>query len=341
MITSNIMVALSIIIVNYHSVALIRDCIRSVYAYNKELPFEIIVVDNSDDAAGKETVLKQFPEVRWISMGYNAGFARANNRGMEASGGPVYLLLNPDTICTGNSIESCLQELQQSGFIAAGVQLVDANGQKQISGSHFVRGGLNHLLPIPYWGGFIRWLGYKSKTRVPGVAEAKAVEEVDWISGAFLMVKREAVQRAGVMDEDFFLYGEEVEWCSRLRKLGKLCLFGNLSIIHLEGTTINKSQQIDERGYYNLYDRKGLQLMVSNHLRVRKQYGPGWFIFLLLNYTWGWLVYWIASTLHHLFTLRNPLSEWSRVGKFGNNLLHLWALSPRILRNKPHFYKMF
>ena len=166
------------------------------------------------------------------------------------------------------------------------------------------------------------------------------MQEVDWISGSFLMVKKEAIEKAGMMDDDFFLYGEEVEWCSRLKKAGRLCLFGDMQIIHLEGVSINKSQGIQDRGYYNLYDKKGLQLMVSNHLRVRKQYGAGWFLFLLLNYTWGVFFFWLCSTLYHLFTLSNPAREWKKVGQMGTNVLRVWALSPGILANKPHFYKM-
>src|SRR5690606_12014690 len=130
---------------------------------------------------------------------------------------------------------------------------------------------------------------------------------------AFLMVKKSSVDTAGMMDEDFFLHGEEVEWCSRLQRTGKLCLFGDLNIIHLEGATINKDQGIEEKGYYNLYDKKGLQLMVSNHLRVRKQYGVGWFLFLLMNYTWGFLFYLSCSSLHRLFLLKSPAGEWSKV----------------------------
>ncbi|MER3463637.1 MAG: glycosyltransferase family 2 protein, partial [Chitinophagaceae bacterium] len=140
---------------------------------------------------------------------------------------------------------------------------------------------------------------------------------------------------------DFFLYAEEVEWCNRLRKVGKLCIFGDLRIVHLEGQTINKANNIEEKGYYNLYDKKGLQLMVSNHLRVRKQYGVFWFLFLLLNYTWGVFIFLIASTLHHLFTVRNPFKDWKRVGAFAKNVFRLWILTPTIIQNKPHFYKMF
>lgn len=331
---------LSIIIVNYLSGDLILDCVRSVYAHNKRLPFEIIVVDNSNDVKGKTNILAAFPQVQWVEMGYNAGFSRANNAGMKKAKGAVYLLLNPDTLAIDDSIERCYHQLVQSDYAAAGVQLLDREGTPQISGSFFVKGGLNHLLPIPYWGDFIRWVAYKAKTNVPNVQQASAVEEVDWISGAFLMVKREAVDKAGRMDEDFFLYAEEVEWCARLQKMGKLCLFGNSRIIHLEGATINKSQQIEEKGYYNLYDKKGLQLMVSNHLRVRKQYGPVWYFILLLNYTWGVFVFAVASFMHQLIMFKNPFGQWGRVGAFAKNVLVLWKLTPTIMRNKPHFYKM-
>ena len=334
-------VSLTIIIVNFYSAALIRDCIASVYTYNKNVSFEIIIVDNSADEQGKALILQQFPAVQWIDMGYNAGFSRANNAGMRAAKGDAYLLLNPDTLAIDNSIEQCYRQLKSSGYVAAGVQLLDADRQPQISGNFFVKGGLNHLLPIPYWGNFIRWVGYKPRSKVPNVQQAKRVEEVDWISGAFLMVKKEAVEKAGMMDEDFFLYGEEVEWCSRLKKGGPLCIFGDLHIIHLEGATINKSQNLQEKGYYNLYDKKGLQLMVSNHLRVRKQYGVGWFLILLLNYSWGVLVFFMAATLHDLFSFKTPWSQWNRVFQFGRNVLKLWVLSPVIIRNQPHFYKIF
>ena len=332
---------LSIIIVNFRSTLLIIDCLRSVYLKNPLLPMEVIVVSNSNVEKEKENVLDLFPEVRWIQMGYNSGFARANNAGIKASLGDHLLLLNPDTVSIDDSITRCCNKLRDSAFVAAGVQLIDIDHKPQISGNFFVKGGLNHLLPIPYWGDFIRWIGYKANAKVPNIAEAKQVDEVDWISGAFLMVKKSTVEKAGLMDEDFFLYGEEVEWCSRLRKVGRLAIFGDMKMIHLEGATINESQKIEEKGYYNLYDRKGLQLMVSNHLRVRKQFGVFWFLFLLLNYTFGIFVFLIASTIHHLFLLQNPFKQWKRVGAYTKNVFILWTLSPKILRNKPYFYKMF
>jgi GT2 family glycosyltransferase len=333
------MIDLSIIIVNYQSANLIKDCLASVYRCTSKVSFEIIIVDNSNE--GNENFLKDFPEVTWLNMNYNSGFSRANNAGIRKAKGNMLLLLNPDTLAIDNSIEECFFKLQRSENIAAGVQILDINKQPQISGNFFMKGGLNHLLPIPYWGGFIKWLGYKLKSKVPNVQQARLVEHVDWISGAFLMVKKEAIEQAGLFDEDFFLYAEEVEWCSRLKKVGNLCIYGDLHIIHLEGATINKSQQLEEKGYYNLYDKKGLQLMVSNHLRVRKQYGVGWFLILLLNYTWGLLVFFIFSFLNGLVSLKNPFNEWGKAFAFAKNLFSLWRLSPVIIQNKPHFYKMF
>ena len=81
--------------------------------------------------------------------------------------------------------------------------------------------------------------------------------------------------------------------------------------------------------------------MVSNHLRVPKQYGVAWFLFLLLNYTWGILVFFIGSTIHNLIQLKNPFKDWNKVSKFACNVWKLWLLSPKIISGKPFFYKMF
>ncbi|HEY0057704.1 MAG TPA: glycosyltransferase family 2 protein [Flavisolibacter sp.] len=333
--------SLSIIIVNYRSTHLICDCIASVVRYAGGVEAEFLVVDNDSGDDGKGTITARFPFVHWIDMGYNAGFARANNAGIKASTGSVVLLLNPDTIAIDDSIPACYSRLNASQHAGAGVQLLDEAQQPQISGSFFVKGGLNHLLPLPYWGDVIRWLAYKAKTKVPHAKGSVAVEEVDWISGAFLMVKREAIEIAGLLDEDFFLYGEEVEWCSRLKKSGPLCIYGDLKIIHLEGATINKDQELQERGYYNLSDKKGLQLMVSNHLRVRKQYGVEWFLILLLNYTFGMVVFFLASGLQVLLGSKGSEQRFRKSRGFASNVGRLWGLTPSIIRNKPRFYKMF
>jgi GT2 family glycosyltransferase len=319
---------------------MIADCLRSILAFNNGPGYEIIIVNNAAGNDDRNKLIADFPEINWIEMNYNAGFARANNAGIQAAKAPFILLLNPDTLAIDDSLDRCVDLFSASAFSACGVQLLNEDRTPQISGNFFMQGGLNHLLPLPYWGNFLRWIAFRIKTKIPNVPKAKTVEKVDWISGAFLMAKKEAILKAGLLDPDFFLYAEEVEWCSRLQKAGELCIYGDLHFIHLQGEAINKDQQSIEKGYAGLFDRKGLQVMLSNHVRVRKQYGTGWFLFLLINYTWAIPVYAIFSFFHRLFTLRNPVAEWPRVFAFAKNVFYIWKLSPVIIRNKPHFYKV-
>ncbi len=335
------MAALTIIYVNFNSGSFIAASIASIYATAPDLNADIIVIDNSDSAHGCQLITGRYPKVRWINAGYNAGFARANNLGIRQASGDLILLLNPDTLAVDDSITRCAARLRTDEAIAAGVQLLDAAGQPQISGSQFFKWGLNHLLPIPFYGNLLRSIAFGAGSGAPGVRSAAGRVAVDWISGAFLMVKRAAIETAGLLDEDFFLYAEEVEWCARLRKVGGLCLYGNLKMVHLEGATINASQRLQEKGYYNLYDKKGLQLMVSNHLRVRKQYGVLAFLFLLLNYTAGIFIFAGGILIHKLSKKNHAIPGFRKWAQYTRNVLRLWALAPTIMRNRPHFYKMF
>ena len=211
-------------------------------------------------------------------MNYNAGFAKANNKGIESSNGDVVLLLNPDILVEDDAISKCFLQFTSSNFVACGVQLLNLDKTPQISGSYFMKGGLNHLLPLPVLGKFLKWLGSQMKVEKPSIMEAKGLMEVDWINGAFLMVKKEIIKKAGLLDEDFFLYAEEIEWCSRLKKQGRLCIYGDLNIIHLQGEAANQAFDSEGKGYYNLFDKKGRQIMLSNFVRIRKQFGILWFL---------------------------------------------------------------
>ncbi|MCX6205138.1 MAG: glycosyltransferase family 2 protein [Bacteroidetes bacterium] len=331
---------LSVIIVNYRSATYIGNCIRSAMQFDSGKGFEWIVVDNASGDNSKELICQEFPFVQWIDMGYNAGFARANNEGMRHASGSIYLLLNPDTLILDNAIDRCVQKLENSTAIGCGVQLLYEDHSIQISGSYFMKGGINHLLPIPYWGSVLKGLAKILHTKKPGVEQVADEVYVDWISGAFLMVKKEAVVKSGMMDEDFFLYAEEVEWCSRLKQLGNLVLYGDIKIIHLLGEAIKDSTGTDDKTYANLFDKKGLQLIVSNHVRIRKQYGIAWFLFQLLNYSFGVLVFFVGSFFNNLLHFNNPLKDWTKIVGLAKNVVIVWGLSFTIIRNQPHFYKM-
>jgi GT2 family glycosyltransferase len=331
---------LSIIIVNYNSGALLLDCLHSAEQDLFDLDkVEWIVVDNSRNKEDKKLITEAFPMVQWVDMENNEGFARANNKGIERSKGQLVLLLNPDTLLKPGVVLATAHELTQSNLVAAGVQLVHLDGQPQFSGSNFMLGGLNHLLPLPYWGECVKNIAALWIQEKPALIEVPAYAEVDWISGAFLMVKKEVIQKAGMLDPEFFLYAEEVEWCSRLGKWGKLAIFGKYTIVHLIGQSIQEAAASEDNSYTNLTDKKGLQLMVSNHLRIRKQYGVFWFLFQLLNYTLTIPVYLVCGILDALWNKRPLLQLLQQWGGFTKNVLELWLIAPIIIAKKPHFYK--
>ncbi|HVS97179.1 MAG TPA: glycosyltransferase family 2 protein [Puia sp.] len=329
---------LSVIIVNYRTPTLTRDCLRSLRAETRGLQYEVIVVDNASGDDSRDQITGEFPDVRWIQMGYNAGFARANNMGIRESCGSAVLLLNSDTLIEDGAVEGCFRELAAGPYVAAGVQLLNPDRSSQISGNFFMRGGLNYLLPLPYLGQLVKWLGRRFNVARPHIPNASATQEADWINGAFLMVKREAIDRAGLMDEDFFLYAEEAEWCGRLRKIGPLCIYGQFHVVHFQGASANDMFGSEGKGYYNLYDRKGLQIMLSNFVRIRKQFGKGWFLFQLFFYIVEIPVF-LAGLPISALTGR-PRYSWTRFRQYCMNVGVIISKSPVILRNKPHFYKV-
>ena len=331
---------LSIIIVNYKSPQLTIDCLRTVYEQSTDVEFEVIVIDNDSQDESREKICSAYPQIRWLQMNYNSGFARANNVAIRQSRGEVVLLLNSDTLNIDNAIGNCIKRFKPSAYVACGVQLLNSDGSPQISGNYVIMGGLNHLLPLPYVGKFIKWLGNILFVNKPHVPDASDEVEVDWINGAFLMVKKHAIDKAGLLDEDFFLYAEEAEWCARLKKVGKLCIYGQFKVIHLQGTTSNTAFQSSDKGYYNLYNKKGRQIMLSNLVRVRKQFGVFWFLFQLVIFTITIPIFFVFSFFENLVKLRNPFREFPLVGGFTGNVMKIWGYTPMIISNKPHFYKV-
>jgi GT2 family glycosyltransferase len=332
-------VPLSIIIVNYKTSQLVADCLRTIYPLADPARMEVIVVDNFSEDDSEDRILREFPQVNWIQMGYNSGFARGNNAGMRAAKGETILLLNPDTLNENNAIGQCYERFAATDYIACSVQLLNADHTPQISGNYFMKGGLNHLMALPYLGRVIRWLGIRLKVKKTNLPEAMGRVEVDWINGAFLMVKRKAIEKAGMLDEDFFLYSEEIEWCSRLGKAGKMYIDGELHVIHLEGKAANKEFGSEGKGYYRLYDKKGLQIMLSGLLRIRKQYGRGWFCFHLLAYLFTIPFYLLVIFFKTIFFFPGSLKEWKKWSGFTANTFKVCSYFFKILDNKPYFYK--
>ncbi len=330
---------LTIIIVNYKTANLVLDCLKSLYQYDTH-DFEIIVVDNFSLDFLEDKLNSLYPSVKFIQMGYNAGFARANNVGIEIAEGNAVLLLNSDTIIRNNAVNFCFKDFMQSEYVACGVQLLNEDESPQISGNYVMKGGLNYLLPLPYMGSILKSIADLMKLKKPSVSETKTVLEVDWINGAFLMVKKPAIEKAGMLDNDFFLYAEEAEWCSRLKKQGKLCLFGEYNVLHLQGESSKEAFNSAGKGYFNLFDRKGFQIMLSNFVRVRKEFGIGWFLIHLFFYLLTIPFFGVALIYNKLFRSSKKEYDFSQFLDFTKNVFNLLKFVWKIISNKPYFYKV-
>ena len=249
------------------------------------------------------------------------------------------LLLNGDTIIENNAIEKCLNRFQFSEYIACGVQLLNPDRTPQISGNYAMKGGLNYLLPLPFLGVLLKSFANLLSVKKPNVPEAAGVVEVDWINGAFFNGKKgSAIEIAGLLDEDFFLYAEEAEWCSRLKKTGKLCIYGGINVIHLQGETSNETFGATGKGYTNLFDRRGLQIMLSNLVRIRKEFGVLWFVFILAFYIIEIPVFFIGVLITKIFFSKKY--SFRQAKNYAENIFSIINLSPKIISAKPYFYKV-
>jgi GT2 family glycosyltransferase len=330
---------LSVIIVNYRTTADVCNSIASAIDPSSYGIFEWIIVDNNSKDNSKELITSRFPFVQWVQMDYNAGYARANNEGIRQSKGDIVLLLNPDVLFEDDSLQRCYQSFTASDYAACCVQLLNPDKSPQISGGYFIAGGLNNLLPLPVLGRIFKWLGNLLKVKKTSLNNAGGIQEVDWINGAFIMIKKDVLGKAGLLDEDFFLYAEEIEWCSRIRRFGKICVYGDLHAIHLQGESANRAFDSSGKGYYNLHDKKGRQILVSNFLRIRKQFGVGWFLFHLLCYFVEIPFFFLLVLFRTILFFKKGYS-FPKFGGYVSNLFYLFGKSGKIIRNKPYFYKV-
>jgi len=336
------MTDLSIIFVNYKSAGLLIDCLDSIYKETTGISFEIIVVDNNSEDNSQEKVTRLYPNLQWIQLDYNAGFARGNNAGIPYATGRNILLLNTDTIIQENALYKTVALFEaHKEYVACGVQLLNTDGTHQISGAHVMKGGLNTLLPLPYLGSFVRYWGYKLNAKIPSVTTVAAITDVDWVIGAFVMVRKDVLSRSGLLDPDFFMYAEEIEWCARLKKPGKLCLFEEPKVVHIGGGT--SSEFYDEKEWNNgknLWNRRGRQVIVSTQLRIRKEFGIGWFLVLTFFYVIDVPVFFFGLIIEKLFKGKKARYSWQNFIEYTKNIGVLLSYFFKMLGNKAYFYKV-
>ncbi|MCA8956284.1 MAG: glycosyltransferase family 2 protein [Planctomycetes bacterium] len=229
------MIDVSVVVVTWNSAAEIEGCLRSVLAQRGALRQEVLVVDNASGDGTAALVREHFPEVTLIANDDNRGFAAGNNQAFARARGRYVLCLNPDTVVVDRAIERCVEYADQHPRIGVlGCQVW--RDEQRIQRTCFAFPGPWSLLQIAL--GMHR---LAPRSRLLGSAELgfwdrRSARDVDVVTGMFMLVRREALAAVGPMDEDYFVYAEEADWCFRMWRAGWVCSFWpGARIVHLDG----------------------------------------------------------------------------------------------------------
>ncbi len=259
-------VTLSVVIVSYNVCSHLRNALRALLTATADISCEVIVTDNNSSDGSAAMVVNEFPEVRVIASPVNEGFAAASNRAIKISQGRYILLLNPDTLVDPPSVGRAVAFMEaHPGAGAAGARMRDGNGQFLPESK---RG-----FPSPATSLF-RFTGlWRLFPRSPVInayyAGNKPEDEsspVDILTGAFMLIRREALIKSGLLDTAFFMYGEDIDLSWRIRKAGYSNHYlHDVEIIHFKGRS---SIQERERALNHFY--------VAMNIFTQKHLGKGW-----------------------------------------------------------------
>ena len=233
------LVYLSIIIVSYNCRSLLEQCLRSISESQTKYRFEIIIIDNQSTDDTRAMLSARYPLIHLIALRENIGFARANNLGFRTAAGRYILLLNPDTVLPEQStLDKLVSFLEtRDDIAAAGCRLVfpdysyqvgDAGYRPTLRRTFCFALGLSSIFPNWFRGLFL----------ADHLLLRKEWIEVDWISGACFLLRREVIDAVGGLDESFFMYGEDAEWGCRITEAGlTIAYIPTISVIHVQGGT--------------------------------------------------------------------------------------------------------
>lgn len=251
---------LSVVIVNWNTIDLLRDVLASSFATLGAITMQMIVIDNASDDGSADMVAAEFPEVELIRNSDNRGFAAANNQGFERARGRHILLLNSDTIVLGDVLAASVRYLDAHADVGAmGCRVLNTDRSMQrtcamwpsLTNLALQTSGLWKLPPRRIFGRYMM-LDWQRDSARP----------VDSISGCYLMLRREVLEEVGPLDEAFFFFGEETDWCRRMRDAGWKLMFAPVGeIIHHGSVSARK-----------LNHRRDL-LLTSAMVRLHRKHG--------------------------------------------------------------------
>ncbi|HKT79596.1 MAG TPA: glycosyltransferase family 2 protein [Vicinamibacterales bacterium] len=263
--------ALSIVILSYNAKGDLERCLGALSAH-PPADAEIVVVDNASSDGSADTA-RRFPGVRVIEAGRNAGFSAGNNIGIRATTGDKILLLNSDTIVPAGAIDALVAALDRHpDAAAAGPRIVDGNGRAELSFGPMIA-------PLAEWRQrrLVRGLE-RGDPDISAKVESMTRREQwpDWVTGACLLVRRSDAEAVGLLDERYFLYTEDVDFCAALRARGRRVLFTPAAeIVHLRGRSgagdAALTRAAYERSHLAFYDKH--HPMIAPFLRLCRWLG--------------------------------------------------------------------
>ncbi|MDH3652595.1 MAG: glycosyltransferase family 2 protein, partial [Saprospiraceae bacterium] len=252
---------LSIVVVNYNVKYFLQQLLLSIFQSKTNFDYEVIVVDNDSQDGSIPFLKKQFADVRYIENDMNLGFAKANNQGIKTAKGNYILLLNPDTLVQEDTLQKSVDFMADHPNAGAmGVRMVDGGGKYLPESKRgfptplvafFKVFGLSTLFPrSKIFNGY--YLGYLPDDQT---------HSIDVLTGAFMILRQATLQRIGLLDEDFFMYGEDIDLSYRIKKAGYDIFYSpNTSIVHYKGESTNKDSIQYIRQFY-----KAMQTFALKH----------------------------------------------------------------------------
>lgn len=271
---------LSIIILTHNTRELLKAAVLSIKERTNEISFETIVVDNASSDGTKEMIKSDFPDIQYIFNEKNLGFTRGNNIGIEASHGQYVLLLNSDTEVLDGALDKLVDFMNRHPECGVtGPMLLNTDGSLQYSCRRFPS---YHTALFNRYSIMTKLFPQNrfSQDYLMSSIDHRETMEVDWVSGAALMVRRKAFEETGLLDERFVSYSEDVDWCYRMHEAGwKVYFFPEAKIMHHIGQSARKHPYlyilIRHQSMYKFYRKhysrsiKSIDYMVFGGVAVR------------------------------------------------------------------------
>ena len=265
---------LSVVILSYNTKDLLEQALRTVAEAAVAMSVEIFVVDNASRDGSADMVAIKFPHVRVIKNSANLGFAAGNNMALRLVSGRYVLLLNSDTIVRKDTLRclmSFLEENSEAG--AAGCKILNPDGSLQLSCR---RGFPTPTAALSKLFGLSRIFPNSPRLARYNLTylDPDEINEVDALSGSCMMVRKEAIDQAGLLDEDYFFFGEDLDWCFCIRQAGwKIFYVPNTEIIHFKGES---SREEEMKVLYRFYE--SMSIFAKKHMQRRYRFFPMWLL---------------------------------------------------------------